>query len=212
MKEIKCTVIQDILPLYVDEVVSDDTKKIVEEHLQLCESCQKEYLSMKNELAIPAKSKPSLFENFRKKWRKKKIIISLASTLSTAIVLFGLFVLLFGYQRAIPYTNDMIKIEEKNNKLYSLYSGESFVSVKTTHPMEVELNGERKKVSFIFYTDTAGDKWMNRNKKILDARFELPDSEETDAVYYAKYDVAEISSGKVEWDSILDNGVLIWEK
>ena len=34
MEKINCNVIQDILPLYIDDVVSDDTKELVEEHLQ----------------------------------------------------------------------------------------------------------------------------------------------------------------------------------
>ena len=29
MEKINCNVIQDILPLYIDEVVSDDTKELV---------------------------------------------------------------------------------------------------------------------------------------------------------------------------------------
>ena len=33
MEKINCNVIQDILPLYIDDVVSDDTKELVEEHL-----------------------------------------------------------------------------------------------------------------------------------------------------------------------------------
>ena len=32
MEKINCNVIQDILPLYIDDVVSDDTKELVEEH------------------------------------------------------------------------------------------------------------------------------------------------------------------------------------
>lgn len=57
MKEIKCTIIQDVLPLYVDEVVSPDTKEMVDEHLLHCEKCQKEYDAMKQELYIPAENK-----------------------------------------------------------------------------------------------------------------------------------------------------------
>lgn len=64
MKEVKCTIIQDILPLYVDEVISPDTKEMVEEHLQHCLSCQQELESMKRDLILPAetmqhRSKPS---------------------------------------------------------------------------------------------------------------------------------------------------------
>ena len=41
MSKISCNVIQDIMPLYVDEIVSEDTKKLVEEHLKECEDCRK---------------------------------------------------------------------------------------------------------------------------------------------------------------------------
>ena len=33
MKKISCNIIKDILPLYLDGVVSDDTRQMVEEHL-----------------------------------------------------------------------------------------------------------------------------------------------------------------------------------
>ena len=42
MSKISCHIIQDILPLYVDGIVSEDTKEMVEEHLRECESCRKE--------------------------------------------------------------------------------------------------------------------------------------------------------------------------
>ena len=35
--KINCRVIRDILPLYVDGVVSEDTSALVEEHLTECE-------------------------------------------------------------------------------------------------------------------------------------------------------------------------------
>ena len=37
----KCSIIQDLLPLYVDGVVSEDTAQAVEEHLETCEACRK---------------------------------------------------------------------------------------------------------------------------------------------------------------------------
>ena len=38
--KIECKVIEDLLPLYSDNVCSDESKKIVEEHLQECEICR----------------------------------------------------------------------------------------------------------------------------------------------------------------------------
>ena len=39
--KISCSVIRDILPLYVENMVSEDTKEIVEEHIKDCEECKK---------------------------------------------------------------------------------------------------------------------------------------------------------------------------
>ena len=50
MSKISCNVIQDIMPLYVDEIVSEDTKKLVEEHLKECDTF--------------------LYNSFFKKWKK----------------------------------------------------------------------------------------------------------------------------------------------
>ena len=43
MNKINCNVIKDILPLYVDDLASEDTKALVESHLKKCDSCMQEY-------------------------------------------------------------------------------------------------------------------------------------------------------------------------
>ena len=51
MEKINCNVIQDILPLYIDDVVSDDTKELVEEHLQ---NCERQFSRVRRTRKIPA--------------------------------------------------------------------------------------------------------------------------------------------------------------
>lgn len=41
-----CEVIRDLLPLYKDQVCSEESKKIVEEHLRECETCKADYDKM----------------------------------------------------------------------------------------------------------------------------------------------------------------------
>jgi len=219
LKEIKCTIIQDILPLYVDEVVSQDTKEMVDEHLQYCEKCQKEYDSMKQDLYIPVENKVSLFKDMNKKWRKKKMMISIVSILITTIIFLGAFSYVFYYETVIPYSKDLIKIERQNdNQLVSKFYGKSYATVHETHPMLLEINGEKRNVSFIFYTKTFSDspsRNLINNEKGLNEQeyvFNLVESEKIDAVYYVDFDVEKISVGKDSWDSILDRAVLIWEK
>ncbi|MED4531766.1 zf-HC2 domain-containing protein [Metabacillus fastidiosus] len=219
MKGIKCTIIQDVLPLYIDEVVSQDTKEMVEEHLQHCEECQKEYEIMKQELYIPAENKASIFKKINRKWRKKKVIISIVSILATAITLFGAFAYAFYYETVISYSEDLFEIERQNdNQLVFHYFGEGYAGVNETHPMSFEIDGEKRNVSFIYYTKTIAkspSRNLFNNAKSLNEQeytFNLVESEKIDAVYYVDYDVEKITAGKDSWDSILERAVLIWEK
>lgn len=43
MNEINCSIITDILPLYIDGVVSAETRTFVKEHLSHCENCKREF-------------------------------------------------------------------------------------------------------------------------------------------------------------------------
>lgn len=52
--EITCNIIRDILPLYAESVVSEDTGRMVERHLCDCESCAGELRSIRAQLMDPA--------------------------------------------------------------------------------------------------------------------------------------------------------------
>ena len=44
-----CNIVQDLLPLYYDDVCSPSSKKLVEKHLKACEKCQNTYNELKND-------------------------------------------------------------------------------------------------------------------------------------------------------------------
>lgn len=48
----KCKIICDLLPLYIDDVCSDETKELVEQHLNTCSGCRREYEKMKAEITM----------------------------------------------------------------------------------------------------------------------------------------------------------------
>ena len=48
--KISCNVIEDLLPLYVDEAASEDSRQLVEEHLKGCPSCRKMLEEIKKEI------------------------------------------------------------------------------------------------------------------------------------------------------------------
>ncbi len=53
MSKISCDIIKDILPLYYDDVCSEDSKKMVEEHLAQCSSCKSELDRIQTDMRIP---------------------------------------------------------------------------------------------------------------------------------------------------------------
>lgn len=72
MEKIECAVVNDLLPLYCDEVVSERTAEIVAEHLKECESCKAELEKIKE--ALPAeKEKTDTREKFRRFIKKHRI-------------------------------------------------------------------------------------------------------------------------------------------
>lgn len=108
----ECNIVRDILPLYIDEIISRDTISFVEEHLEKCETCRTEFEKMKvpNALEkticdtqvndeIPLKS-------FLKKWNRKKriLITSFAAIFLIAVLIASCFVSYLKFDTANPFS------------------------------------------------------------------------------------------------------------
>lgn len=48
----KCEIIRDLMPLYLDDCCSEGSRKLVEEHIEKCASCKKLLSDMSQELVI----------------------------------------------------------------------------------------------------------------------------------------------------------------
>lgn len=56
MKE--CNIVKDLLPLYIEELCSEDSKDYVETHLENCEKCRESFEYLKySELCVEAVEK-----------------------------------------------------------------------------------------------------------------------------------------------------------
>jgi hypothetical protein len=218
MKEIKCTIIQDLLPLYVDDVVGEDTKELVGQHLQSCQECQKEYQQMTQTLYVPIENKVTLFEKVNKKWNRKKIILIGGSIFTTLLLCLAVFLYVFYLDKMIPYSNDLFRIEEQGDQtLVAEYFGKSHAGTHMTHPIKVEINGEIKIISLMYYVETIANSptsdFLREDERIGPMRFKLPDSKTVDAVYYGKFDLTKVAITKEQtWDELLQGMTLIWER
>ena len=50
----ECSLVRDLLPLYVEDMVSAETAAYINEHLKVCKECQAELANMKDGNEIPA--------------------------------------------------------------------------------------------------------------------------------------------------------------
>lgn len=65
-----CKIIEDLLPLYADEVCSDESKILVEEHLKECKACSAKFNAQKAEITV---DKDKIEQNLKAKDPFKKI-------------------------------------------------------------------------------------------------------------------------------------------
>ena len=72
--DISCDVIRDLLPLYAEDMVSNASRGLVEEHLGGCEPCKKELEVLKQAQKLPVDVDTHALERVSKEIRKRKIL------------------------------------------------------------------------------------------------------------------------------------------
>lgn len=98
MSKLNCNVVQDILPLYADEVVCEDTKALVEEHLEECDGCRQELFAMKVQVELPtAPDAAEAMKKVTRKWGNRQLWKGIGITAAIAALLIGGFFYLYGY-------------------------------------------------------------------------------------------------------------------
>ena len=86
--KIPCEIIRDILPLYAEDMVSQPTRAMVEEHLGECKTCTKELVSLRMQ-ATPAESGVKALTRVKNGIRKRSVLSVLTVISLIATLLFG---------------------------------------------------------------------------------------------------------------------------
>ena len=87
---ITCNIIKDLLPLYADDMVSEDSKALIEDHLCTCDSCANELENLKKMPRIPAEVDISSLRRVENTiQRKKKLTVATALLTLVAVLVTG---------------------------------------------------------------------------------------------------------------------------
>ena len=84
-----CSIVQDLLPLYAEDMLREETKEFVDGHLAQCEACRTELTALKTEDVTPASVSAQPLRDLKRQLQRKKLTavllaVALALTLATA--------------------------------------------------------------------------------------------------------------------------------
>ena len=91
--KISCNIIRDLFPLYHDDVCSEESRELIEEHIKTCDECKSELEKYSVEIkgVNCMNSKANIEEampisNIAKKWKRDKKTSFLAGTALVSII------------------------------------------------------------------------------------------------------------------------------
>lgn len=174
---IPCAIIQDLLPLYTEDLLSDESKGAVEEHLHQCTLCQTELQALKSATPLPEDRSTVPLQKIRQRIQAGKMKTGL---LYAAIaMLFALLLMLrLTAPRYLEYSPSQLRLVETEGKVmavlgeevtgYELSQGpggeytvtlwNSFWDQRVLHRQagEVLLNPHGEKVEAVYYSSASG--------------------------------------------------------
>lgn len=119
----ECKVIRDLIPLYKENMLSEESKKLVKEHLKTCSSCRNYYnlLAHDTDVEIKNENESLSFLNNTIKNDKKNLVIMIIA------LLVSIFLIIISYvSKPLPidYKDNLINIKSDNENVNIEFSDE----------------------------------------------------------------------------------------
>lgn len=199
--KITCDVVKDILPLYAENMCSEDSRNIVEEHISKCEDCKNDLDEMKNMNTISADININPLLKIRSTLRKKKIHAIILTTM-LSLMFFVIMLVFMTEPEYIPYSEDVLTINEQGDASVLALFGEG-VSGYDINSYQTDDN-----TGYVYHI-TTWNTLLNRMTDELQVNNTVlnPNGENVLAVYYYETDGSgdELIYGS---DMHLDGGVV----
>lgn len=170
MKKISCDVIKDLLPLYKDDVCSEKSKDLIEEHLPECEDCREYLDSLNSELPPvtlaqdgakdgeePGSSAPEGVEIFLKisrqiNWLK---VVGFLSVAITILVVSTALSMVTEYNPELHLFDRRVATEDiQITELYQLENGDFYITLKSEYPCTPISYGRIDPPAGMYYADS----------------------------------------------------------
>lgn len=107
--KLPCAVTRDLLPLYAENMVEQETKVLIEEHLNECEDCRKKLSEMNAPAENPIDTAKPL-QNLKKQIRKKRLYAAALAALCVFVGVYTYFFRVIAIQ-ILPWQDGLIQVE-----------------------------------------------------------------------------------------------------
>lgn len=118
----ECDIVRDLLPLYLDDVCSDASRKFIETHLKNCEKCNAEFniMSEVSKEANNKKEEKNAFKNFSKSMKKKTVYKAMTITLASLLVIGGGYQGIYAHESIMKYEKGLISVGRQTKNEFNL--------------------------------------------------------------------------------------------
>lgn len=154
-----CDLIQDLLPLYCDQVCSEDSAEAVKEHIETCDNCRSLYMEMKQSASMGGaeyeKRQIASIQQVKKKMKRKNTVfgtigivigILLVATVIRVMLVAGVIVFAVQEEQTDSYTSTDIS----EYRVFEGFRGHSKLDV---FPEQIRGDMEAHRY-FYYYADT----------------------------------------------------------
>lgn len=216
-----CNLIQDLLPLYLDGVCSEESKTVVEQHLIKCPNCRKYYSAMRESdeiIIMPPNAereiqKATSFQSVKKTLFRKQILIAAVSIIVLAVIAFAVISVLKNSVGIVEYENN-ISVSMIDGSLVGRLNGsqETYIKIIRT---TIEADGQEENYLFYYLSDT---KWndLTTSRQVFSEYVLCPmdkGADQIDRVYYYTGDYTGIETmGSDKLQEIINASVLLWSR
>lgn len=183
--KIPCNIIRDLLPLYVENMLSEDSMAMVQEHIQQCQSCGA-YLDEMGDLnEMPMDRDPAPLLKIKSTLQKKKMQTILLS------VLFSIILFLIGMQfltapEYLSFSDKSVSVRALDSDLMLLQFDDRVYG----YDIDKYLSGDN--AGYVYHITAWNSIWNSHIKKSnVDNILLNPNGEKVQAIYYCQTDGSE---------------------
>ena len=173
-----CSIVRDLFTAYVSGAGSEDTRALVDEHIDTCEECRVKLAEVQERVAVQLRENDAaninVFKKMKKRIFQRNVLVAVIASVAAVIIAIGGFWFIYHNDKPIEYADGNIRVERNIAEMYLEIDGITttatvldvvsdrnyYGSYNTSRVLNV--NGEDTEVVYFYFTETISTKWQKK--------------------------------------------------